>query len=145
MLHYMQTIYACWIHVYYVSWLSSNVRDMCTHVADYDIYALFLHVVSVMDNNINNNSKHFVDHRSSQWTFNLFSMGKYLWYSVLHIYIDYGTVLLFIESYSDKYNTLYWCVAYLPSEASIIEHWTYTFHYLISYTFLKQCETLNAS
>jgi hypothetical protein len=36
-----------------------------------------------------------------------------------------------------KSNALYWCVAYLPSEASIIEHWTYTFHYQISYTFIK--------
>jgi hypothetical protein len=42
-------------------------------------------------------------------------------------------------------NRLYWCVAYLPSEASIIEHWTYTFHYQISYTFIKQCETLKTS
>jgi hypothetical protein len=41
-----------------------------------------------------------------------------------------------------KNKVIYWCVAYLPSEASIIEHWTYTFHYQISYTFIKQCETL---
>jgi hypothetical protein len=45
----------------------------------------------------------------------------------------------------EKIQGIYWCVAYLPSEASIIEHWTYTFHYQISYTFIKQCETLNTS
>jgi hypothetical protein len=42
----------------------------------------------------------------------------------------------------EEISIIYWCVAYLPSEASIIEHWTYTFHYRISYTFIKQCETL---
>jgi hypothetical protein len=62
-------------------------------------------------------------------------------------YIIFNAVLLIYQQVvlSEKYNRIYWCVAYLPSEASIIEHWTYTFHYRLSYTFIKQCETLKLS
>jgi hypothetical protein len=40
---------------------------------------------------------------------------------------------------------IYWCITYLPNEASIIEHRTYTVHYWLSYTFIKQGEPLNVS
>jgi hypothetical protein len=33
-------------------------------------------------------------------------------------------LLHFTASSKWVYKMLYWCVAYLPSEASIIEHWT---------------------
>jgi hypothetical protein len=53
----------------------------------------------------------------------------YLTYKVyVHVntntYIIFNAVLLIYQQVvlNKKHNIIYWCVAYLPSEASIIEH-----------------------